>query len=686
MTVSLRALDEGTGILVDDRIERRQCRLYTASAVEPVAVDDDRIDYPVDNAVSVRTSEVTLSQQSSTFVRDTDGQIVAEVEHFTEQQFDAGSYTVDLSGPVKLFLQVEGPLTVSADAVQVTVSLDAAREIVVGARSYHEHPAATVTTTDDPRDVMEAVSYLGSALKTTAPERSYPTTRGHPPALEVGDALSIPEELDRPDTGTRIEVPPALDEVFVVAPLAYYLGATVEPGPVARIVTDTGFEHTLDGPDGVEAEAERVLKQTFLLDCVARKDNADAITLYEREAIESVTDLDFAGLYEQSPAERLETYLGVPFGLVEDHVPKWKLTAHVAPTPDSIEILPFLVDDLAVIQIPDASPVSRSEAQSAAIGEFSRGDFVRSPSGGADMRSATNAAATPSLVQPERTDSIEQVWVGENVPVGASKAVVEAYWNRLAREGANDDVEIVVVCNDAEMLDERDTAGEVYGSRDELPFDVTLYDDLTTDRLRLVLESDVDFLHYIGHIDDTGFECPDGIVDVADLDDVGVDAFFLNACQSYAQGLELIRRGAIGGVVTLDDVINSGAVRVGKTMTRLLNAGFPLRAALGIAKDRSIVGGQYLVVGDGNVDLAHAESMAPLLSKSLQAYATDHLKLGGIIRPEIAANHRFFLVPGETVDFEVTADELLKFLQMEQMPVKFDGEFVWSNRVSADAF
>ena len=36
-----------------------------------------------------------------------------------------------------------------------------------------------------------ALSTLSSALKTTSVERSYPTLRGHPPALELGDALDV---------------------------------------------------------------------------------------------------------------------------------------------------------------------------------------------------------------------------------------------------------------------------------------------------------------------------------------------------------------------------------------------------------------------------------------------------------------------------------------------------------------
>ncbi len=62
-----------------------------------------------------------------------------------------------------------------------------------------------------------------------------------------------------------------------------------------------------------------------------------------------------------------------------------------------------------------------------------------------------------------------------------------------------------------------------------------------------------DFLHYIGHIDDDGFQCRDGRVDGTTLDQVGIGTFLLNACNSYDQGLGLVEQGAIAGIVPLNE-------------------------------------------------------------------------------------------------------------------------------------
>ncbi|SDM77474.1 hypothetical protein SAMN04487949_2560 [Halogranum gelatinilyticum] len=686
MTISFAERDASTGLTVSDVAERRQYALETPASVTPTPADPDRFWFPVDEAVSIRTATLTLPSVVATYVRTADGEMLREIEHFDSQTFQPARYSVELCAPIKLYVQVDGGLSVETHADHMTLSFDADADVVVGARSHHKHPEATITTTADPRDQMQALSALSSSLKTTTCERSYPTLRGHPPTVELGDELEIPDELSTPETGVRIEIPPTRRYLYPVVPLAYYLGAAIEPGPTPRIVTETGFEHSLDTPRGFEHEVERVLKQTFFFDCLTRTEGYYKVALHEREAVEDLVDLDFTSLYDRSLAEQLEAYLDIPYAVVEDHVPEWKLTTHVAPDPENVELLPFLVNDLAVVRLPQGQQVSASEAQMAALSDFTRDEFVRSA---AESPSESDA---PSLVQPEAADSLEQAWAGEDAPIGASKASVQAFRNRLDRTASDGDIDITVVCNDDAMDEEGDLAEEIYGSRSDLPFDVTIYRDLSTVALQAVIETDSDFLHYIGHIDDEGFDCADGKLDVADLDTVGVDAFFLNACRSYDQGMALIERGAIGGVVTLSDVINSGAVRVGKTMVRLLNQGFPLRAALNIAKDESIVGGQYIVVGDGNVDVVQSDSRTPGLLKiesngdvyevSSKLFPTNSHGMGTMAITPFGDEKKQHLAAGE-IDVRVaTAEEISDVVAMENIPILFDGRLRWSQNFS----
>ncbi|PYZ02677.1 hypothetical protein C8039_03465 [Halogeometricum sp. wsp3] len=72
--------------------------------------------------------------------------------------------------------------------------------------------------------------------------------------------------------------------------------------------------------------------------------------MHERAAIEPYVDLDFQSLYQQPLAEQVATYLQVPYDVIEDHIPKWRLTTHIDPVPANEEQLPYVVDDLAIVR------------------------------------------------------------------------------------------------------------------------------------------------------------------------------------------------------------------------------------------------------------------------------------------------------------------------------------------------
>jgi hypothetical protein len=668
-------------VVIQDPIERRTCTLQTFDTVRPEPVENHPFCFPIDRAVRLSTDDFRLSPPVAAYVRNVDGEMVLKVEGITYEELPKGTYSIELCAPIKLYVHVEEALSISATFDEMAFQFESKTDVIVGGRSFHRRPSGTVTTTTDPTDMMAAISTFGSALKTTSPERSFPTLRGHPPAIELGDELHIPDGLQPAETGVTIEVPPTHESVFAVASLAYYLGATVVPGNAPRIVAGD-FEHPLGAARGFESEVERVLKQTFLLDCMTRTEGLYPVELYERRELESTVELDFAALYDASPAERLEQYLSIPYRVLEEFVPEWQLTTHVSPKADNVEMLPFLVDDLAVIRTARGKEVSAPTIQVPAVEQFVRGN----------SRSTSETAATPrSFVEPEQTDSLEQVWVGDDAPIGASKATLTAFRNRLERTATEGEIDITVVCNDAEMDEERNLADEVYGAGRNLQFDVTVRHDLTVAELRSVLESETHFLHYIGHIDDGGFKCRDGMLDVAELDDIGVEAFLLNACQSYEQGLALIEAGAIGGVVTLSDVINSGAVRVGKAMARLLNRGFPLWAALDIARDRSIIGGQYTVVGDGSISVVQTEGPVAILLQIESTpdgfdvmpvtYVPNEKGMGSFVNLQFTDDNTSYLSSGPLEKLSLGKDELQRGLLFENVPVTLDGRFTWSHEI-----
>jgi len=442
---------------------------------------------------------------------------------------------------------------------------------------------------------------------------------------------------------------------------------------------------------GFEEEVERVLKQVFFLDCITRTEGFYPVNLHERNAIEDQVDLNFEYLYDQPTGQRLRKYLEVPFSILKPHLPQWKLTANIISTPANVEIIPFLVNDLAIIRPANRDEVFKSQSLNRYTDEFTRSCSLIRSSG---VRSRSGETNHPDVVDLKESDSLEQTWVGDGVPMGASKAVIDAFFNRLNRTPIEGDIEITVICNDPEMSAERDIVGKIYGSRETLPFDVELFKEIPKKQLKDILESDIDFLHYIGHIDDNGFECDDGYFDAGDLENSGVDAFFLNACSSYRQGEKLLKAGSICGIVTLQEVINSGAERIGETLAKLLNCGYPFRSAVNIAKNRSIMGGHYIVLGDGSLDIVQSQSGNPVyckLNKKNDDYYLTYLtfparggELGAIHYPYLVPNDEFYLISGKADKFEINKNNLIRFVKSENIPIEVNGELKWSSEIDYD--
>lgn len=703
MKPTFEPVDDGLEII--DRIERHRFHLNTQKPVAPTPVASDSLAYPVDGAVSVTTDGITLPTNTLPCIRDETGSMIEGIGPTGKTFLEAGQYTIDLTNPFKIYIDVESSIQLYFDPERTHIGFDESTTAVIGARSYHTRPAGTITTTDDPTDLMQAVTMFGSALKTTTAERSYPTLRGHPPTLELGERLSIPETIEPPETGVRITVPPALEPIFVVTPLAAYLGAALVEGEKPKITTETGFSYSLEEPKAFERMVERVLKQVFFLDCVVRTEGTTPVSLHARSVIEPELAWDPATVYEQSPARRLQTYLETPYKILEPELPRWRLEAELQPTAASIEFLPFIAKSLAIVTTESDQTSGPTAQYRHAINTFTRDSFVRgvrsSQDGTDEVETETTVTgesnsegATAESASEDRgtlPPTITQFWRRQDGPDIRSTTPVSAFYNSIGREPRSDPIEIEVVCNDPEMRDELDAVNGIYGDRETLPFTVTEHYDLTKSELEEVLTRESDLFHYIGHIDETGFQCSDGTFDVSTTDSVGAKAFLLNACQSRDQGLYLVEAGSIGGVVTLGDVINSGAISVGTELARLLNRGYPLYAALEIARERSLIGQQYQLVGDGLITIAQSETGVPNLATVERANGTFTVELemythtsagkGALFMPYLDTTGSYFVSPDVVGPFEATEAQLSEFLELEQIPIVFDGELSWGNEV-----
>ncbi|NHX37533.1 MULTISPECIES: hypothetical protein [Halolamina] len=719
--LQIAPIESPAGVEVFDPIENARYVFLTTESVSPTTVPPSQTNWyaPVDTTIDVETSQLTIPEQFDIVVRDPEGTHLRTVEDAADADISQlGLCILELtSTPIKFYVAGTGPVSITrTDSGTELTFVDSS--LALGARSLHKQPGRTLTTTDDPADLMRTVSEFSAALKGTSPERTYPTLRGHPPAVEVGESLDIPGGSRRPETGITIEMPPTCSSIFTVASLAYFLGADLRPSESPRLVTEDGFEYSLT-PEADESFSDvvaDVLQHCFLLDCITRTEGIFPVRLAAREFVEDVLDigLEFGHLYDQPVAERVETYLSVPMEQLEPIRPEWRLTIDMPADPAYADCLPYLVNELAIIRcyepgerpVPNSTPLSeynpdkkdpsetmesfvRGQAALATAETAHQADFVRSEislSRGVDS-SPTRSSSVPQddLFNIRDADTVLHSYLGDGIPVGANKTSPQALKRQLSLDDAdNPEIGVIIVCNDSEMNEETEVE-DIYTGSDLLRINGEVRENLTVDELRDIFEQDSNLVHYIGHVDTRGLQCADGYLDTGTLDTVGATTFVLNGCRSFKQGSKLVEKGAFGGLVTLDDIGNSLATDVGRNIAKLLNAGWPLDGALSVVQDDALVGRDYTVLGDGTTEIGISESRTPVMFVihprrndrdllSVFTFPTRSRHLGTLYRPDPEQEGLHYLAGGEVGNYELQRETLETLLGDVNVPVQFHNE------------
>jgi hypothetical protein len=678
-------LTDPPGISVRDPIENAQFELYTDRRVNPTRTDTDQFVLPVDDAVTITARNIELPRLVNVFLWNDEERLVGESANQQRATYDRDWYSLDVDvGPMKLQVVVETALEIHRSGNTTYIEFGSPTEIALGVRSLHESPAGTITITDDVEDAMRAVSFLGSSLKTLSAERSFPTLRGHPPLVEYGDEFDVPDGISKPDSGVTIEIPRRYEDLYRVSSLAYYLGADVVPADDrALVVGDERYD--LDTERGFEDEVATLLKHVFFLDCVTRTEGFYPVDLHERTLVDDALTFDPAEVYDASLAERLQAYLGVSYDVTEPHLPRWKLTADISGDPNHVEAIPFVTNELATVRIPGTEEAPDVKDEPEELASFYR------ESEPTDRSRSEDVTAGSDILKPRETNAIEHAWIAEGYPLGASKTDARSYQRRLEQSGEEtESISIDIVCNDPEMKDE-DIVEEFYGARDFFQFEITVHYELTPDEFEAVLQEGTDFLHYIGHVDEDGFKCKDGMLDARTIEAVNVDAFLLNACRSYEQGEALVERGSLGGIVTLTNISNDPAVRIGRALARLLNNGFSLQAGLSVARNVTIFGNHYITIGDGTLQLVHNINGTPICAElddhnsdyelTIHGYPTVRNSSGSLLTLHVSDNTKRYLNAGEIDSFVVTEDELREFLNLGVLPILTDDDLTWSDEL-----
>ena len=441
---------------------------------------DAWFDVPVDDAVSLETSSLEIRGGVSAQFRGVDG------EHYGslgDGEFSVGGETyIDFTAAMKFIVYADAEMTGrlvgdEKSPESLFVAFDEPTRVVVGARSFHEAPIATMTVTDDPEALMTAASYLGSSIKEWSAERSWPTLRGHPPAIEVGDELHVPDELSRPDTEVTVAVPRDIGDVLRVTPLAHYFGADVVPADRAELRLDSHYVEPLGTGAELEQSVDELLAHAVVLDSLVRIGGYYSLPRFEYDELAPELPFYPPELYDEPVHRQLLEYLEVPFETVLPYAPDWNAVGTLRPRVEDAETVPYLLNIFSRVHVTDDGLPRESPNRRKPV-ELSTSTTV-----------PRNTAAFPPAARARAVDHQKDLSGDSSVLfVGATRPTPDRFadtdWSRFHVEGEP--------------------------TADYRP-------SVDREELASLLAEPYTHVHYGGAVTDRGFVCDDGVLPFEEL-------------------------------------------------------------------------------------------------------------------------------------------------------------------------
>ncbi|WP_430505519.1 hypothetical protein [Haloparvum sp. PAK95] len=596
-------------------------------------------------------------------------------------ELESGAYCIRLNAPVMTYLRFDGAATIrKPQHREVVVEFPARTPVTLGFRSRIKSPREEIRVPETVDGFATALSAISGSHRTQTPDRSFPTMRQHPPELTFTDPVDgetrIPPGLRGSRDDVELVLPPDLRYLVTGASLGHYLGATVRTEPGATPTLVAGDRHELPPLPEFPHAASELLQRTFYLDCLVRNVGPHGTELAESEALDRLA-VDPHRVYDQSVPERVETYLELPYDRVADVFPEWHLSLYVQPTFERARALPYVLFNVPQLFLPESESLDSDEWLSRSLGDFYR---------------SRRESASVDLRRPELGPGRNHGWLADGVPIDVFKSRLSAYENRARyRQQASDGLSIVAVVNDADMGIEASEAAETYRDRAaalEVDASVSVREELSTDDLASVFEAGHDMVHFVGHCEPDGLVCTDGHLATSDLAESNAETFFLNACGSYYEGLDLIENGSVAGGVTFNRVLEDNAAKVGTAFARLLAQGFSIERAMDLSRRRVMAGKDYAVVGDGSHTLLQAEEIITAHLRVEEQDGTYHVvhhpnmpdNQGSVYQSHLQEDDRSHLY-GSKQEFRVDRERLKEFLGYGVTPVIYNGDLGWSDEL-----
>lgn len=588
---------------------------------------------------------------------------------------------VQIEANITVFLRFRGRASITREnrGGPVVVSFAQRRALSIGFRTLVRKPDHTITIPPTSEGLAEAITYSSGAFRTTTPDRSYLSMRRHPPIIEFGDSTCIPSEVEEEfqPVGIDFVVPSQLDYLFVAGPLAYYTQSSVRTEDSCEFpyfeIPESNLKHEFSALPHFEHESAEMLYRVFMLDCLVRNAGPYGTSLKEINLLNKL-HLDPHSVYQKCLSERLAKYLGVNFLKIKDDLPDWHLSVYLEPNEDNIKTLPHLLDRLSNIYLPKATSIGRPDLIKHSIKE--------------ERRSATKNSHNRSidLLKTHRNQDRLCGWIGDGVPVNAFKLYHQSFNNRFNYLGDDNPINVVLVINDEQMINEKSIVTNIYAKRAEkISIELSVKQDLTCEDFTKIFDRSIDFLHYIGHCEPEGIRCRDGHVSFDTLNESRVQTFLLNACGSFWEGQELIKKGSVAGVVTIGAVLDRQAMRIGSSFAQLISHGFNIGNALKFAQMNAMIGNTYVILGDGTHSLSQGETKDPTIIRVKDIAENSYLVEAsieeslGTVYQSILNHNKESILGGNKMDAEVDKKELTEFLKQGDAPVIYNNTLFWTD-------
>ncbi|WP_247731022.1 hypothetical protein [Halovivax limisalsi] len=687
---------EGPTVRVGDDIEGAEVtiELDREPALEPAL--SDVFLFPVDEAVSVTVSQLRLRETFGQTIWDEDGNQVGVIADGLAD-LPRGTYHASITGAVKLHLRIEDAAVTAEEYLEgagrsiVELRFDEETRVAIGARSLRSHPTGTITVPDDPEALLEALPYLASSIKEFTCERSWPTIRQHPPAIERGDRLDVPADLRAPETGIEIHIPATYGHCYRVAPLAFYLGADLRAGDAPELVLENGHVEPLETKRASLSErVADLLGRCLLLDSLVREAGYQPMASAEYDQLAGELPFYPPNLYDLSPADQLLEYLEVPGDVLAPFRARWPKRAVLRPDPADVSVLPPLLHELARIDVARSPSAVPPTTPSGTDGGNAPGDEgLPIETGRTDDGSAGEATPVderggggrrrPNALLTAHTFSARVPGTCRLRPEAMERA-------RTVERPPPERARLTLATADPG----RAAAFRRFADRNHHDTDVVVLEGPSASTLRDAFVADGTALYIDLPATADGIRCPDRTLAFEAVSDVGAPVVWLAGAAPETDGEALIDAGAIAVALTSDA---PDRTTVWGVLAQLLE-GFSVADAVYTAcVDREV---DVRFDGEASVTVVRRVSKSPVVFDVTAAgpdrydftvccYPTDVVRQGAAVKPLGTegvvgrvieeCNHDGYWLVGADADqpLPITRAEVASLVEHDGFTVRLDG-------------